>query len=124
VRRILLPMPGYVPNPVPAIPENLPVPLDESGFGYAVRYPGRNQPWHWWCPDPERPTVRVPVKCSTHMYVTGAEIAVFDNFIGKGERCCPQCMKSFQKLLITMAGRPGSKLDADFKKKVLRSKRH
>src|SRR5207253_7725563 len=114
-------MPNYYDDPGPAIPP-LPVPIEEAGFGYAIRYPGRRQPWHWWAPDPERPNARIPIKCSTTLFATNAEIAIFDKFIQE-DPSCHKCMQSFQMFLMAHGLRPGSKLDADFKRALIRLKK-
>lgn len=112
-------MAGYVRDPAPAIPANLPMPIEEAPLGYAVRYPGRNQPWHWWCPDPSRPNVRVAIKCADR-YVTGAEIAVFDRLLGKESRYCHRCQKEFQQFMVIVGTSAHSKLDEDMKKALRR----
>jgi hypothetical protein len=114
-------MAGYVRDPLPAIPENLPVPLEQAHLGYALRY-RRKQPWHWWCPDVERPNVRVPIKCAQFLFANGAELAPFETLLAKDTKRCPQCMRILQHFMIVVAARTGSKLDEDFKEGILRFK--
>lgn len=112
---------GYVRDPQPAIPDNLPVPLEQAPFGYALRYRPK-QPWHWWCPDEARPNVRVSIKCTPYLFATGAELAPFETLLAKGTKTCPHCMRVLHNFLIVVAARNGSNLDEEFKKGILRFK--
>ena len=97
-------------------PEKAPALVDEKGFGYAARFPGRKQRWHWMAADATRPSA--PPKTGCNLFIGGAEIADWDKFLDGPS--CPRCMRAFQRMAVVLFTRPNSKLDDDFKKSILK----
>lgn len=108
------------PPVVPEVdPEKAPDVVDKPGFGYAARFPGRRQKWHWMVADANRPTQ--PPKTMCNLFIGGAEVAEWEKFLDGPS--CSDCSEQLRKILVVYGTRPGSKLDESFKRGI-RKRRH